>query len=152
MSAAPVLVVAADHPSLDGALEAFVASLATDPCTTSRRRSMRHRAVREVARPTDGFRLAAVEGDRVVGLARVGADGDVVVVVAADRRGSGIGTVLIGEVVERARRYGFGSLHLRRSRRSARADEVARRHGAVVVRRAGHLEIVLTGTPLDRAG
>lgn len=152
MSPVPVTVVAADHPCLDGAVEAFVGSLGDNGCTATRRRSARNRAATEIGRPTDGFRLAAIEGDRVVGLARVGADGDVLVVVAPDRRTLGIGTALMSRVVDRARRLGYDSLTLRGRRHGARADEVARHHGAVLVRHRRYLVVMLAGAPVDRAG
>lgn len=142
-------IVAADHPSLDGAVEAFVSAVEPSVCGPGRRSS----ANREIARPGHGFRLAAVEGDRLVGLARVGTDGDVVVVVAPDRRGAGIGTTLLDHVVERARRLGYPRLLFRRARRTPRAVEVARRHRTELIsHRGGRLELILRPAPLGRAG
>ena len=153
MATQPVTVVAADHPSLDGAVQAFVDALEPTTCPPGGEGHRRRAAHWDAGRAGDGFRVAAIEDTRIVGLAQVDAAGVLDVVVASDRRDLGIGTALVGQVVARARQSGYDRLVLPGSRRSRRVVEFARQHRSVLVRhRDRRLELVLHLSPLGRTG
>ncbi len=136
MDATAIRLVAADHPSLDGATQRFAQELREE-------RRFFGQAARDVTKPfpsvitevtrTDGFRMALVEGDRIVALARVDRSGTATMAVVADRRNSGLGTNLLRAVVERARRLGFDRIVMPASFRSAALVDVGTSLGATVV-------------------
>ena len=82
------------------------------------------RSLIEALRRRDGFRLAAVECGRIVGVARVDEAGELFIAVTADRRGAGIGTTL-GHAAVAARRLprspaGRPAVHSSQRRRAPR--------------------------------
>ena len=101
------MVVAADHPSIDGAIERFLAELRTERPFLGPSGSADptpHRSlVDALADANGGVRSATIVDGRVIALARVGRDGDLRVAVAAPYRGRGAGTHLVRHVLERAR-------------------------------------------------
>ena len=136
MDAPTIRLVAADHPSLDGATQRFGDELRAE-------RRYFGLGARDVSKPfpsvisevtrLDGFRMALLEGDRVVALARIDATGTATMAVAADRRRSGLGTSLMQAIVERARRSGFDRIVMPASFRSAALVELGESLGASVV-------------------
>lgn len=146
------LVVAADHPSLDGAVERFLAALRAERRFLGPSASMnpapRRSLVDALAQLDDGFRLAAVRDGHVLGLARVDRDGDLHLAVAAEHRGCGVGTHLARHVVDRARVRGYGRLCLRTSHRSRPTLALAAQMGFMVIDRGrGRLDLVLDLAP-----
>jgi GNAT superfamily N-acetyltransferase len=98
----------------------------------------------EALRRSDGFRLAALECGRVVGVARVDQAGEMFIAVTADRRGAGIGTTLGHAAVQRAAYLGHRRVVLRTTRRSGAARRVGEQLGGTIVERArGRADLVL---------
>ncbi len=136
MDAPAIRLVAADHPCLAGATQRFGQEL-------RRERRFFGSQARDVSKPfpsaisevtrSDGFRMALVEGDRVVALARIDAHGTATMAVVADRRRAGLGTRLLRDVVDRAHRNGFDRIVMPASFRSASLVEVGTSLGATVV-------------------
>lgn len=152
-----VTIVAADHPSLDGAVGRFLDELRREPRFSGPSSSANPKPFPSLVDglssagapdPTAGFRLAALDGARVVGLARVDPTGQMLVAVAPDRRGDGVGTHLARHVVDRSRAVGFTRLCLRSSRRSRAATSLATAMGFMVIERGpGRVDLVLDLTP-----
>lgn len=152
-----VTIVAADHPSLDGAVGRFLDELRREPRFPGPSSSANPEPFPSLVDglssagtpdPTAGFRLAALDGARVVGLARVDPTGQVLVAVAPDRRGDGVGTHLARHVVGRSRAVGFTHLCLRSSRRSRAATTLATAMGFMVIERGlGRVDLVLDLAP-----
>lgn len=143
MAARSVHIVPADHPALDPDVERFLTELRSEAKTVGRPAGSgprRSPSALSVLRGRGGFRVAAVESGRVVGLARVDGGGDVCLSVLADRRGLGIGTALGKAALERATALHYPRLVIG-SRELGRA-----------VRRAGeHLGYVVVDLDDDRA-
>jgi GNAT superfamily N-acetyltransferase len=156
-----VTIVAADHPSLDGAVGHFLDELRSEPRFFGPADSANPKpfpslidGLSHVGDDAQGtcFRLAAIDGGRVVGLVRVSSSGQVLVAVSPDRRGQGVGTVLARSVVERARALGFVQLCLRSSRRSRAATSLATSMGFMVIERgAGRIDLVLDLAPTSHS-
>jgi GNAT superfamily N-acetyltransferase len=157
----PVTIVAADHPSLDGAIDQFLDQLRHEPRFFGPSGSANPKPfpslIEGLSHSGDGargtcFRLAALDDGRVIGLARVDPGGHVLVAVSLERRGQGVGTVLARSVVERARALGFVRLCLRSSRRSRAATSLATSMGFMVIERgAGRLDLVLDLAPASHS-
>lgn len=136
MDAPSIRLVAADHPSLDGATQRFAEELRAE-------RRYFGQGSRDVSKPfpsvisevsrLEGLRMALVEGDRVVALARIDGQGTATMAVAADRRRSGLGTQLMQAIVEHAHRSGFDRIVMPASFRSASLVEIGTTLGASVV-------------------
>src|SRR5688572_19860649 len=98
-------VVDALHPSLDDELDRFFDELHDEPRyfgPSASENPKPFRSLVEALRQRDGITLAAMEGGRVVGIARVDTSGELLIAVTADRRGNGIGTTLGHAAVQRA--------------------------------------------------
>jgi GNAT superfamily N-acetyltransferase len=131
-----IQIVAADHPSLDRDVEQFLARLAAEPRFFGPRASANPKPFPSLIRALGergGFRLAAIECGRVIGLVRVDERGNAHIAVAADRRGTGVGTELGRAALERAISLDYGRIVLRSSRRSRAARRVGEALGCVVV-------------------
>jgi GNAT superfamily N-acetyltransferase len=142
-----IVVVDALHPSLDEQLERFFDDLHNEPRyfgPSASGNPKPFRSLVEALRQRDGFRLAAVECGRVVGVARVDEAGEMFIAVTADRRGGGIGTTLGHAAVQRAAYLGHRRVILRTTRRSGAARRVGEQLGGTVVERArGRADLVL---------
>lgn len=147
-----VLIVAADHPSLDDAVADLLAELRAEPRyfgPSARSNPKPLPSLIDGLERKDGFRLAAVGRDRVVGIVRVDPSGDVLVAVTRGRRRHGIGTALLRASVERAASLHWERLVLRTSHRSEAAKRAAAHVGAIAVDVGrGRLDLIL---PVDRA-
>jgi GNAT superfamily N-acetyltransferase len=123
-----IMIVAADHPSLDDQVAQFVGTLRDEPRFFGPRARSNPKPFPSLLaelQQRDGFRLAAMAEGRLVGLVRVGGAGSVHIAVTAERRGQGIGRQLLGAAVERA-----GQLHHRRlTLRSSQGSRAVRRLG-----------------------
>src|SRR5262245_45922324 len=87
-----IQVVDALHPSLDDELERFFDDLRDEPRYFGPSASSNPKPFRSLVdalRRREGFRLAALECGRVVGVARVDRAGELFIAVIADRRGVG---------------------------------------------------------------
>jgi GNAT superfamily N-acetyltransferase len=128
-----LLLAAADHPSLDGALADFADRLRSErrsfgPAAISNPKPTAS-LVDRLSRRGDGFATAAMLDGVVVGVCRIGPDGDVAIAVDPSHRGVGIGAALLRVGVDRAPRYGIDRLVLRTSRRGRAAHRLAARLG-----------------------
>lgn len=149
-----VHVVAADHPSLDGDIDAFLDGVRREQRyfgPTARRNPKPAHSLTSALRERGGFRMAAVECGRIVALARVDEGGELFLVVGPEHRGHGIGTALGRAVALRACELGVSRVVLRTSRRSHAARRVGEELGAVVVDRGrGRVEVILDLVPAHR--
>lgn len=114
------LVIAVDHPSLDGAVDAFVDELRAEQRFFGRRSAACRKPFpslieRLAARQT--MRLGVLHGRRLVAMASVDNDGAVALAVVADFRRQGVGDELMSVVAERAAAIGYPPLHRFTSRR-----------------------------------
>ncbi len=121
----PCRVVAADHPSLDRDVQSFLEQLALERTSLSLAPSER-----------TGFRLAAIECGRVVGLARIDDVGELHLAVTKEHRGLGIGTMLGRAALDRAIALEYSHVLLRTTRRSGAARRVGEAMGCIVVESA----------------
>lgn len=149
-----ILIVAADHPSLVGDIDAFVDRLKREQRyfgPTGRANPKPFRSLIASLRERGGIRMAAVECGRIVGLARVDGAGELFLAVSSEHRNSGIGTALGRAMAERARDLHFTRLVLRSSRRSRAARRIGEQLGAVVVDRGrGRTDFILDLLPTER--
>lgn len=136
LASASIQIVAADHPSLDRDVEAFLARLADEPRffgpTAAANPKPFPSLIRALA-DRSGFRLAAVECGRVIGLVRIDGSGRAHLAVAPDRRAAGVGTLLGRAALDRAIQLGYTRIVLRSSRRSRAARRVGQSLGCIVV-------------------
>ncbi len=148
-----LLIVAADHPSLDGAVARFAGALRAEtryfgPTAAANPKPFPS-LVERLSSHHGGFRIAAKLGADVIGMAGVDDHGDVLIAVAESERGRGVGTVLARAVVERARALGFTRLVLRSSRRSRAATALGAAMGfAVVDQGRGRIDLILDLAPV----
>jgi GNAT superfamily N-acetyltransferase len=142
-----ILVVDAMHPSLDCELDRFLGALHDEPRFFGPSASANPKpfpSLIEALRGRRGFRLAAVECGRVIGIARVDEVGELFIAVVRERRGAGVGTALGRAAMERAARLGYRRIVLRPTRRSRAANRVGQQLGCAVVERSrGRTDIVL---------
>ena len=125
-------VVAIDHPSLQLLVDPFVDGLRSE----SRRFDRRGRAnpkpfpslVRKVT-DRQRRRFGVIEPERLVAMASLSRDGEVAVAVLANRRGRGLGSMLLSNVVERAGALGYRRLVMESSRRSRPVAALGARFG-----------------------
>lgn len=132
-ASAGIRFVAADHPSLDADVDAFLDRLQLEQRwfgPSARSRPGPFHSSTESLRAGGGFRLAAIECGRIVGLARVDGAGELFLAVGAEHRERGIGTALGHAMVTRARELHYPRLVLRTTRRSRAARCIAGRLGA----------------------
>lgn len=114
MEAAPHLVIAVDHPSLDGALRTFLDELRAEVgCAgrgpTAARTPSPDLIDRLGARQT--LRLGVISAGRLVAVASVSNDGAVALAVVRDHRRRGIANELMEVVSARASAIGYPPLH-----------------------------------------
>lgn len=149
-----IVIVAADHPSLVGDIDLFLEGLRREQRffgPTARSSPKPFSSLIGALGQRGGFRMAAVECGRIVGLARVDGCGEMFLAVGAEHRGRGIGTTLGGAMAARARDLHYTRLVLRSSRRSRAARRIGEQLGAVVVDLdRGRTEFVLDLAPSGR--
>ncbi len=108
------LVIAVDHPSLDGALAAFLEELRRESGTCghvlSRARTPSLELI-ERLRARQTMRLGVMVAGRLVAVASVDNDGVVALAVARNQRRRGIATELMEVVSARAKAIGYPPLH-----------------------------------------
>ena len=152
---AGILVVAADHPALVGDIDAFLDRLQREQRyfgPTGRANPQPFRSLIASLRERGGFRMAAVECGRIVGLARVDRTGELFLAVGPEHRNRGIGTALGGAMAARARDLRVTRLVLRSSRRSRAAQRIGEQLGAVVIDLGrGRTEFILDLFPTERS-
>lgn len=142
-----IVIAAADHPSLDETVADLLAELRAEPRyfgPSARSNPKPFPSLIDGLSQHGAFRLAAVARDRVVGLARVAEDGDVLVAVARGRRNRGIGSALLAATMHRGEQVGFTRLVLRTSHRSEAIRRAADHVGAIAVDQGrGRLDLIL---------
>jgi len=114
METVALLVIAVDHPSLDGALDAFLDELRAETRGAGRRAlSGRSPSPELVERLAAGrtMRLGVLAGRRLVAVASVDNDGAVALAVARDHRRRGVAKELMEVVTTRATAIGYPPLH-----------------------------------------
>lgn len=144
---AGIQFVAADHPSLAGDIDAFLVALDGEQRffgPTAGTNPKPFRSLLASLRERGGFRMAAIECGRIVGLARVDGAGELFVVVAPEQRGCGVDVALGRAMASRALDLHYGRLVLRTSARGTAAHGIAHELGAVVVELGrGRTELIL---------
>lgn len=168
MSVSPLpTIVAADHPSLDRAIDRFGSQLRHEtryfgPTAAANPKpypSLVDGLARSGPAQQDpvrgnsggvggGFRLAAVAGREVIALARVDDAGEILVAVAADHRGRGVGTSLVRALIGHARNVGYGRLRMRSCHRSRAVTSLGVSMGFMVVDYGrGRIDLILDLVP-----
>ena len=137
--ASEIRIVAADHPTYERDIAQFLAELRAErrffgPTASANPKPFPSLIVGLEGR--GGFRTAAVECGRFVGLARVDGAGELLIAVSESRRGIGIGTMLGRAATERAADLHYGRIVLRSTRRSRAARRVGEQLGCLVVEHA----------------
>lgn len=149
-----VHVVAADHPSLDRDIDAFIDRLQCEQRRfgpSARSNPKPSRSLCDDLRNRGGFRLAAVECGQIVGLARIDGAGNLTIAVDAERRGLGVGTTLGRAMAQRALQLHYPRLVLWSTRRSRAARRIGEELGAVVVEHGhGRMEFILDLIPVEQ--
>lgn len=114
MEAAPHLVIAVDHPSLDGALQSFFDELRAESGCTGRGPASARTPSTELIDRLEAprtMRLGVVTGGRLVAVASVDNNGSVALAVVRDQRRRGIANELMEVVSARASAIGYPPLH-----------------------------------------
>ncbi|WP_420451314.1 GNAT family N-acetyltransferase [Ilumatobacter sp.] len=138
-------IVAIAHPSLVDLVDPFVDSIRRERRSFGRSATIKPfpSLVRDVADPAR-TRFGTVDGGRLVAMASMAADGDLAMIVDADRRGEGIGTAMMTRAIEAATVAGIGRLRMRSSHRSRPVAALAESHGWTVVDMGrGRIELFL---------
>lgn len=140
-------IATTDHPSLNSELERFLDELAAEQRyfgPSARCAPKPSRALLTGLRAGGGFRLVAVDRQRVIGAIRVDDRGELFVAVLASHRGGGLGRSLTEAAVAQARRRGHRSIVLRTTRRATAALRLGTRlGGTALVAEHGGLEVVI---------
>lgn len=112
METVALLVVAVDHPSLDGALADFLDGLRDELCSGGYG-SSRTPSAELIERLAAGrtMRLGVVAGTRLVAVVAVDNDGAIALAVARDHRRKDIANELMEAVQARATAIGYPPLH-----------------------------------------
>ncbi len=141
-------IISADHPSLGGDIDRFLVDLRSEQRffgPSAKANPKPFPSLIEALRGRGGFRIAAVECGRIVGLARVDGAGELFLAVVADRRGAGIGAALGRATLERAAVHNYRRVVMRSTRRSRAARRVAEQLGCLVVDHVhGRTDLILT--------
>lgn len=145
-----IRIVAADHPSMCRDIDRFVETLRSEPRYFGPSASTNPKpfpSLITALQGRGGFRAAALESGRIVGLVRVDGAGMLSIAVAADRRGLGIGTILGRAAIERAAALHYGRIVIRSSRRSRAARRIGEQLGCIVVEQArGRTDLIINVT------
>lgn len=147
-------IVAADHPSLVGDIDAFLGRLRGEQRffgPSARRNPKPSCSLIEALRARGGFKMAAIECGRIVGMARVDVGGDLTIAIDAEHRGRGIGPVLCRAMAERARDLQYRRLVLRTTKRSRAARRIGEDLGATVIEHGrGRVEFIMDLVEIER--
>jgi GNAT superfamily N-acetyltransferase len=142
-----IVVVAADHPSLDRDIDAFLESLSHERRYFGPSASAGPKPFPSLVRTLScrsGVRLAAIECGRTIGLTRIDDVGNLSIAVVADRRGSGVGGLLVRAAVEHAMARGYRRVVLRSTRRNRAARRLADQLGCIAVfGRHGRVDLII---------
>ena len=114
------LVIAVDHPSLEGSVEAFLDELRDEQRFFGRRSSSCRKpfpSLIERLGDRQTMRLGVLHAHRVIAMASVDNDGAVALAVAADFRRQGVGDQLMAVLTDRAAAIGYPPLHRFTARR-----------------------------------
>jgi len=148
-----IVIAAVDHPSLAGYVERFLEDLRAESRYFGPRAARNPKpfpSLIEAVAGSEGFRLAAVECGRIVGLARVDLGAELFVAVVAERRNMGIGTALCEASLQHAGQLGIATIVLRSTQRSTATRRLGARLGCVTVDRGhGRVELIVAA---DAAG
>lgn len=150
------VIVSVDHPSFTGEIDRFLRELRNESRyfgPTASTNPKPFPSLIEALRGRGGFRVAAVECGRIVGLARVDGSGEMFLAVVADRRGAGIGVALCRTALLRAAELHYRKVVVRSTRRNRAARRMAEQIGCLIVEHdRGRTELVLdprrVGRPL----
>jgi GNAT superfamily N-acetyltransferase len=149
-------IVQVDHPSFARDVEAFLIELRDEPRyfgPTAATNPKPFPSQIEALRNRGGFRVAAVETGRIVGLARVDGAGELTIAVVADRRGCGIGRALTTAALRRAGALHYRKVTLRTTHRAGAAQLMCEALGALAVERGdGRIDLVMHPVRAERDG
>lgn len=149
-----ISIVAVDHPSLGGDVDRFLAELRAEPRyfgPSAKANPKPFPSLIEALRERGGFRLAAVEEGRVVGMCRVDGAGELHVAVVVDRRGGGVGQVLARAALQRAADLHYPVVTARSTRRSRAMVRLCEQFGCTVIELdRGRTELILHPAGLAR--
>jgi GNAT superfamily N-acetyltransferase len=148
-------IVHVDHPSFGNDIDRFLCELRNEPRffgPTASTNPKPFPSLIEALRGRGGFRVAAVESGRIVGLARIDGSGELFIAVVGDRRRSGIGQRLAAAAFERAAELHYATVSIRSTRRSEAMHRLCQRFGSAAIDLGrGHVELIVTPTPLRRS-
>jgi GNAT superfamily N-acetyltransferase len=149
-----IVIVPVGHPCLGAGVDRFLASLRAEPRyfgPTAKANPKPFPSLIEALGGRGGFRLAAVEQGRVVGMCRVDRAGELHVAVVADRRGDGVGQELARAALQRAAELHYPVVTARSTRRSLAMLRLCEQFGCTVVELdRGRTELILTPSTLAR--
>jgi GNAT superfamily N-acetyltransferase len=149
-----ICIAAADHPSLDGDVDTFLRRLGAEPRffgPSARSNPKPSRSLIASLSGRGGFKLAAVECGRIVGLARVDGAGELFMAVDAEHRARGIGSALGRSVAVRARQLHYTRIVMRSTQRSRAARRIGEELGCVVVDgHHGRTEFIIDLLPAEQ--
>lgn len=147
-------IVPADHPSLCDEIDRFLAELRSEPRyfgPSAKANPKPFPSLIEALGRRDGFRIAAVEHGRIVGMCRVDARGELHVAVVAARRGQGVGQALGRAALHRAAELRLPVVTARSTRRSRAMLRLCEQFGCTVLDLdRGRTELILTPADLAR--
>jgi len=148
-------IVHVDHPSFGNDIERFVTELRNEPRyfgPTASTNPKPFPSLIEALRDRGGFRLAAVESGRIVGMARIDGSGELFLAVVADRRRSGIGQQLAAAALVRAAELDYATVSIRSTRRSEAMHRLCRQFGSAAIDLGrGNVELIVTPAPLRKS-
>ncbi len=149
-----ICIAAADHPSLDGDVEAFLGRLLAEQRyfgPSARSNPKPSRSLIHALAGRGGFRMAAVECGQIIALARVDGAGELFMAVDAEHRNLGIGATLGRAVAERARQLHYTRIVLRSTKRSQAFRRIGEELGCVVIDgHRGRTDFILDLLPAER--
>lgn len=149
-----ICIAAADHPSLEADIDAFVERLRTEERyfgPSARSNPKPSRSLIAALQGRGGFRMAAVECGQIVALARVDGAGELFMAVDVEHRDRGVGTELGRAVAQRARQLHYTRIVIRSTRRSQAIHRVGEQLGCVVVDgHRGRTDFILDLLPAER--
>jgi GNAT superfamily N-acetyltransferase len=149
-----ISIVPVDHPSLGGDIDRFLAELRAEPRyfgPSAKANPKPFPSLIDAIGGRSGFRLAAIERCRVVGMCRVDDGGELYVAVVADRRGDGVGQFLARAALQRAADLHYPVLTARSTRRSRAMLRLCEQFGCTVIELdRGRTELILTPSVLAR--